>query len=67
MRATAEHTASSRYVLTEQGRLDLHTAPRCDCNPRLSGLLIECPKCGTIYGTLREQGPWAAPAWDRKR
>jgi len=42
------------YVLTEQGRLDLLTVATCDCNPRLAGLLIQCPDCGTIYGSLRD-------------
>jgi hypothetical protein len=42
------------YVLTERGRLDLETAEECECSPRLAGLLIECPECGTIYGSVRD-------------
>jgi hypothetical protein len=42
------------WWITERGRLDLQTCKQCLCNPRLAGLLIECPECGTIYGTLRE-------------
>ena len=48
------NTNSSGYVITEQGRLDAHTAADCKCNPRLVGLLVECPECGTVYGSLRE-------------
>jgi hypothetical protein len=55
------------YVITERGRLDLHTAPRCNCNPRLAGLLIECPECGTVYGSLRDSAAWGSGAYDRKR
>jgi len=44
----------SGFVITEQGRHDLVTAQPCNCNPRLVGLLIECPDCGTIYGSLRD-------------
>lgn len=44
----------SGYVVTEAGSHDLRVAPTCSCNPRLAGLLIECPDCGTIYGSLRD-------------
>lgn len=47
---------SVRYVLTEKGAFDLMCAPLCSCNPRLAGLLLECPDCGTIYGSIRN---WA--------
>lgn len=43
------------YVITEQGRLDLYAGDLCRCNPRLAGLLVECPECGTVYGSLRER------------
>jgi hypothetical protein len=43
------------YVITEQGRYDLHLGQTCQCNPRLAGLLIECSKCGTIYGSLNDR------------
>jgi hypothetical protein len=42
------------FALTEKGKLDWRTAQTCCCNPRLVGLLIECPDCGTIYGSLRD-------------
>jgi hypothetical protein len=42
------------YVVTEQGKLDLRCVPTCECNPRLVGLLLECPDCGTVYGSLRD-------------
>ena len=45
---------ASGWTITEQGRLDLQVMPECKCNPRLVGLLIECPECGTIYGSLKE-------------
>lgn len=42
-------------MITEQGRYDLHLGQTCQCNPRLAGLLIECGKCGTIYGSLNDR------------
>lgn len=54
MKATESVSAESRYWITEQGRYDLIMAQTCQCNPHLAGLLIECAKCGTIYGTLRD-------------
>jgi hypothetical protein len=57
VRATQSVPAQSGYVLTEKGRLDIETSLLCHCNPRLSGLLIQCPECGTIYGTLRDSIP----------
>jgi hypothetical protein len=55
------------YVVTEQGRLDLEQVPTCECNPKLAGLLLECPECGTIYGSLRDSVPVGGGKWrDRK-
>jgi hypothetical protein len=59
----------SGFVITERGRHDLVCAAECKCNPRLVGLLIECPECGTIYGSLRDGigGTGAGPVkrrWD---
>jgi hypothetical protein len=45
----------SGYVVTEKGKLDAHMPGECKCNPRLVGLLIECPECGTVYGSLRDR------------
>jgi len=66
MRATHEDTRSIRYVVTERGRLDLELARRCECNPRLAGLLIECPDCGTVYGSLRDSLAWGSRRSDWK-
>ena len=56
--------SSREFVVTERGSYDLRTADTCQCNPRLSGLLITCPDCGTIYGSLSEQ---ALPAMPREK
>lgn len=56
--------ARERINITEQGRLDLACAASCDCNPRLAGILIQCPECGTVYGT---QTDLSLPAKDRVR
>jgi hypothetical protein len=45
--------ASDRWCITEKGHYDLLVAGTCDCDPRLAGLLLECPKCGTVYGSVR--------------
>lgn len=54
------------YVLTEKGRYDIECAPVCHCNPRLSGLLIECPDCGTVYGSVRENMAWGSGHSDKR-
>jgi hypothetical protein len=51
-------SASGRYVITEQGRLDLLQVPTCHCDPKLEGLLFMCQECGTVYGSLRNSGPF---------
>jgi len=67
MRATQEDTHSGGYVITERGRLDLHVTATCHCNPRLAGLLIECPECGTVYGSLRDTMEWGRGRAEYKR
>ena len=54
----ASVAASGRYVVTEQGKYDLLTADTCQCDPKLAGLLFTCTECGTVYGSLRNSGPW---------
>jgi hypothetical protein len=58
VKATESVSAADRYWITEQGRYDLIMSPHCQCNPHLAGLLIECAKCGTVYGTVRESMDW---------
>lgn len=68
MRATPSVARAAGYVLTEKGRYDLEAADRCDCNPRLAGILIECPDCGTIYGSVRDSALDSnAPRWKSRR
>jgi hypothetical protein len=43
------------YVVTPEGHEALNTADECACEVRLAGLLFECPHCGTVYGSLRDQ------------
>jgi hypothetical protein len=49
---------AARYVVTEQGKHDLLCVPTCACDPKLEGLLFMCPECGTVYGSLRNSGPF---------
>lgn len=58
---------SGGYVVTEKGSHDLRVADQCACNPRLAGLLIECPECGTVYGSLREDFGRPSHMYDKKR
>jgi hypothetical protein len=46
------------YVLTAKGREDLVYAPLCQCKPRIVGLLMECPECGTVWGHLKDSMSW---------
>jgi hypothetical protein len=47
--------SDERYWVTEKGILDLLTAPKCKCEIKLSGLLVTCQECGTVYGYLKDQ------------
>jgi hypothetical protein len=58
VKATESVSAESRWAITEQGRYDLIMAQTCQCNPHLAGLLIECAKCGTVYGSVRDSMDW---------
>jgi len=55
------------WVITEQGRHDLLCVPTCHCNPRLEGLLFMCPDCETVYGSLRDSGPFYTLNRDKRR
>ena len=59
--------AGGPFTITELGRLMAETAPPCQCELKLVGLLLECPNCGTVYGNMRETGPWSSQAWNDKR
>jgi hypothetical protein len=43
-----------RVSITEQGRYDLIFCSTCQCEPKLSGLIVTCRYCGTVYGHLNE-------------
>lgn len=47
--------STDRWTITSVGHEDLATCDTCDCRPRMVGLLVECPVCGTVYGSLRER------------
>lgn len=52
---TSDSVASGvRYVLTEAGRTALSEAVECKCQIRLTGVLLACVECGTVYGSIRE-------------
>lgn len=54
MKAHPIQREEPRYVLTEKGKYDLLFHQDCDCNPRLAGILIQCPDCGTVFGSISE-------------
>jgi hypothetical protein len=41
-----------RYVVTDAGREALESIDSCDCEIRLSGVLLTCAECGTVYGSV---------------
>jgi hypothetical protein len=43
------------YFITPEGHEALTSAEECVCTVHLAGLLFECPECGTVYGSLRDQ------------
>jgi predicted RNA-binding Zn-ribbon protein involved in translation (DUF1610 family) len=47
--------ARAGFVVTPKGHQDLVELPTCSCAIRLVGLIFECPECGTIYGSVRDQ------------
>lgn len=54
-----------RVNITEQGRHDLLCAALCQCNPRLAGLIIQCPDCGTVYGSVADTSLARRQPWTR--
>lgn len=66
MRATRTAATTDDYVVTEKGSHDLRVVETCVCNPRLVGLLIECPDCGTVYGSVKESVGWGMHARDKR-
>lgn len=58
MRDVKSVAKGDRWVVTEQGKLDLLTVETCVCDPKLAGLLFMCSECGTVFGSLRDSGPW---------
>lgn len=47
--------STDRWTITSAGREALAHCDNCLCRPRIVGLLVECPDCGTVYGNLREE------------
>jgi uncharacterized Zn finger protein len=55
------YATNGRYVVTAKGRDDLRRAEQCECQLRITGLLVECPECGTVYGYTRESSMSNSP------
>ena len=56
MTSNGSLTGDVRYRLTPVGYTDLHNADTCVCELRMSGLLLACDGCGTVYGFVRDAG-----------
>jgi hypothetical protein len=54
MRDESSVDGRERVWITEKGRYDLIFGIDCQCDPKLFGLLVRCPACGTVYGHLSE-------------
>lgn len=54
MQALKPQDLTMRFRVTEKGAYDLIMAETCQCVPKLSGLIVQCPACGTCYGYLTE-------------
>lgn len=54
MQERAYSTRGCGFVLTPEGRDALLDADVCICAPKLAGLLLQCPDCGTVWGSLRQ-------------
>lgn len=66
MADTRSVASGSRYVITEQGRLDLLTVSTCPCELRLVGLLFICPMCDTVYGQVKDMDLSYRPFNDKR-
>lgn len=66
MNTTVPSTRGTRYVLTDAGREALRSSTRCWCQIRLTGLIMECRICGTVYGLIREQSATSSPVVPKK-
>ena len=56
-----------RYVLTDEGREAMRVYATCACRPKMAGLLIQCPDCGTVFGSLRDNADWGRGMGEFKR
>lgn len=61
MQNTASLRRGGPYIVTEEGRVAAEVAEDCLCRPRLMGLLLECGECGTIFGSIRDDGKTGWP------
>lgn len=52
-----------RWVLTDKGREAIDDLPLCVCDVRLHGILLACPDCGTVYGSIKEATRPRAQRW----
>lgn len=59
---SAERIVGARFGLfvTARGKEAAQDPEICHCVPKLAGLLLICPLCDTVYGSLRDQGPSSA-------
>lgn len=42
------------WVITDLGRRAYEDLPICTCRPTLTGIMVSCPDCGTVYGYLKD-------------
>lgn len=66
MSTNGKHLDEPRYVLTEAGRYASLTAMRCSCEVHITGLVVQCVLCGTVFGYTRDVGKARGPVWKRR-
>ena len=57
----------SGYRITLRGVEALHDQGVCACKLELTGVMLECHKCGTVYGAIRDHSASRMDYRDWKR
>lgn len=67
MSATNMVIPSRGYYVTLKGHEAIDDPEVCRCTPKLVGLILECPLCGTVFGHTRDMFSFGGIARDFKR
>jgi hypothetical protein len=56
-----------RWTITQQGRNAINDYDHCVCDVKLMGVILACPDCGTVYGSIKDMKRPRATRWTAAR